>query len=220
MKRLLSSLLLSLLVTSCAPKYKEYFAYTDEGYEKPKVAIVPVLNSSKASLGFDISDEIVFGLRNLICSNDKLFPLTQSDVNAAAALIGDSHYFTPDTSCWKGFLNAHFAIIMEVTQHDIVPFEKGSFGNLYPTNGGHSNQVLALKVRLRIIDVKYNQAKLILDEIIESNHMMPWGFDQAVNKERAFDSPNYANTPFGMAHNRLIWQLSSRIHQVIGDCHY
>jgi hypothetical protein len=220
MKRLISCLLLSLLVTSCAPRYKEYFAYTDEGFEKPKVAILPVLNSSKAVLNSDISDEIIFGLRNSICSMDKLFPLPQSDVNAAAALIGDAHYFTPDVSPWKGFLNAHYAIVMEVSQHKIVPFEKGAFSNLYPTNGGHSNQVLAIKVRLRILDVKYNQAKLVLDEIVESNHMMPWGFDQAVNKECSFDSPYYANTPFGMAHNRLIWQLSSRIHQVIGDCRY
>lgn len=141
-------------------------------------------------------------------------------MNAGAALIGDSAYFTPDLTPWKGFLNAHYAVLMEVTQHEVVPIEKGNFGNICPTNGGHSTQVLAIKVRLKILDVKYNQAKLILDEIIESNHMLPWGFDEGINKQCAFDSAHYANTPFGMAHNRLIWQLSSRIDQVIGDCRY
>lgn len=74
MHRLFSCLMLSFLVASCAPRYKEYFAYTDEGREKPKVALLPVLNTSKASFGNDLSDEIIFGLRNAICSTGKLFP--------------------------------------------------------------------------------------------------------------------------------------------------
>jgi hypothetical protein len=218
MLKLFTCLFSLMALTGCGPKNSEYYAYTDQGVEKSRVAIIPLIESSKTHLNWDLSDEVIFGIRAHICNDGKLFPLAQADVNANAALLGNVDPFGIDLKPWIGFSNSHFVVVMEMLDHKVVPYEKGKYTSLYPTAGAHSNEILEIRVHLRILDVRHNKARLVLDEIVESNHLMPNAHDAIDYESQAWETPNYCNTPVGIAHNRLIWQLSKRIDTVVSDC--
>lgn len=218
MKRLLFTVFTLFLVAGCGPRNTEYYAYTDSGMEKPRVAIVPIIDSTGVKHPWDVSDEIIFGLRRHICNCGKLYPLPQADVNANAALLGNVDYFGTNLTPWNGFSNAHYVVLIELIDHKVDSYEKGKFNSLYPTNGAHCNEVLAMRAHIRIIDIQHNKARLVLDEILESNHLLPWGHDNVDYESNPWDTENYVNTPVGLAHNRLIWHISQRLDIVIGDC--
>jgi hypothetical protein len=217
-QRTLSLCMALLLLVACnKPPQQEYFPYTDTGVLKPRVALASVTDSSGRKLSWDTADEIVHGIHYFLRNQGNVFVLPQAEVYSNMALLGHFDLFGRDLTPWKSFNNADFVVLVDIFESKELPFEPDKFYPLFPTTGNHSGSVLALKARFKMIDLRGPLSKLLVFEVIESNHQLPFGYEAGDCSLIPWGNPEYCNTATGMVHNRLIYQLSQRINTLICD---
>lgn len=210
--------LLALVGCNRAPQQQqEYFPYTDAGVLKPRVAIASVTDTSGRKVSWDVAEEIVHGIRYFLHKDGEIFVVPQAEVYSNMALLGDVDLFGMNLSPWKSFCKADYVVLIDIFESNEVPLEKDKFYPLFPTSGNHSGNVLAMKLRLKVIDVSAPQPKLVLFEVLESNHQLPFGYETVKSGEIPWGHQDYCHTPSGMIHNRLIYQLTERINTVLCD---
>lgn len=216
MLRIIFSCLFALLVAGCGgPRYVDYFPYHDDGTAKPRVALIPTVDASKSQIPWNVSDELTQGLQYNFMQDGDLYLLSAQEMGPGVKKLDDAELFGPDLSFAKHIRDADFVVITELVQHEVLPFEKGKFYPLYAGKGTLCNFVLAMKVRLRIIDVRYEKPAIVLQELFVSNHMVPKAHDDVDYSKMGWGMDGYKQTPYGSSHSRLIRDLSARIEEVV-----
>lgn len=218
-KQALSCCFLFLLLAGCqkhTTQCSNYVAYTDEGTLKPRIALASVTDSSGTNLSWDVSDEIISGINYYMRLDGELNVIPQNDVYAKMALLGDIDPYAANLTPWKSFCNNDdFIVLIDVFKREELPYEKGKFSQIYCDTLNQSGNVLSLKARLKIIDIRAQQPKLVLYEVNDFNYMLPLGYEnQQIAK---WGDPDYNRTYIGKVHDRLICQLTQRINMVIND---
>ncbi len=219
LQRTLSFCMAVLILVGCNKnrQQQEYFPYTDAGVLKPRIAIASVTDSSGKQLPWDVSDEIVHGMRHVLHNEGNVYVLPQAEVYSSMALLGNFDLFGANLFPWKSFCHADYVVLIDLFDRQELPFGKGKFYPIFPTSGNHSGTVLAMKLRFKVIDVRAEKPKLVLFEVMESNHLLPFGYEGIDPKEIPWGHKEYCNSPMGMVNNRLIYQLTDRINTVICD---
>lgn len=213
--RSLLMLMIALVVTSCGPRYVDYFPYLEDGTCKPCVALLPIKDCASGNVAWDLSEEISSIIKYRMRDNGALFLASDKSVEKITSRIGDVNYFGNDLCFTEQFMNCDFIVAMEIIDHSIVPYERGKFSPLYSIASGKCNSVLSIKVRLRIIDVQdEDHPHIALQEIFESNHMIPRESEHLDYSIDPWGSNAYLRTPFGMAHQRLAKDLVDRIESI------
>lgn len=218
-KRVLSLCFTFLVFVGCSKpvQQRENFPYTDAGTLKPRIAIASVSDNSGRHIPWDVAEEIVHGMRYYLNKDGEIYVVPQAEVNSNMALLGDVDLFSTNVTPWRSFCNADFVVLIDIFESQEVPFEKDKFYPLYTTSGNHSGDVLAMKLRFKVIDVSAVQPKVVLFEILESNHLLPFGYEGIKTAGIPWGHQDYCNSPVGMVHNRLIYQLAERINNVLCD---
>lgn len=216
LQRLFLVIMMAFVVTGCGPRYVDYFPYFDDGTCKPCVAILPVRDCAKGNLAWDLSEEITSTVKCRIRDNASLFLLSEKSVDKTLGRIPNADYFSRDLSFAREFVNCEYVVVMEIIEHSILPYERGRFSPLYPSSAGsRCNSVLAIKVRLRIIDIRdEDRPCIVLQEIVESNHMIPREREFYDYSRDQWGSNEYLLSPFGQAHQRLAKDLVNRIENI------
>lgn len=219
LQRIFSFCMALLVLVGCnrTTQQNEYFAYTDAGVLKPRIALASVTDSSGKQLPWDVSDEIIHGMRHVLNKEGNLIVLPQSEVYSNMALLGHVDLFGANLTPWKSFCNADYVVLIDIFERQELPFGKGKFYPIFPTSGNHSGTVLAMKARFKVIDVRADKPKLVLYEVMESNHLLPFGFEEIDAKDIPWGHKEYCHSPMGMVNNRLIYQLTDRVNTVLCD---
>jgi hypothetical protein len=204
---------LSVLFASCEKDSSTSYSTSQTAPFRPAVAIAPVIDHSESGLGWDLSDEITYSVSTRLIQKSKLNVTdpqkTRTQIRKNKAI---SNPFGSDLS-WvkKTFPTDDFVVFMELIEHREQLRESGNTNKTPEALSADLN----LALRLRIVDVRKEQPRIVLQEIIQDSHFIPRQFTRYNFDQAPWNSEEFSITPIGIAHSLLIKQLSSRIDDYI-----
>ncbi|MDB6080749.1 MAG: hypothetical protein JWO53_21 [Chlamydiia bacterium] len=207
-------LLLSLVCAGCKPQYADFFPYHDDGTAKPHVAFIPVINGCSSKLPWNVPQELTNDIRTRLMKDGDLFLVRNEDVKKQLTNLSENELsVSKDLMPFLFFQPAHFVVILELVDFKEVPYKRGAIKPLYVAHIDQDQaQVLVMKLRLRVIDIRGGEPKMIRQEIIESNHMMVKNALSESLKVR--NSAAFASSPVGLAQARLARDVTQKIERI------
>lgn len=172
------------------------------GKQKPIVSILPVLDHTQSFEQISLSEEFTAKLAERVALTN-LYLLTNnfSKKTTDAFSVPLVENIPPKVLSTLG--STEFVVVAELLEERT---EKG------PTPQA---DLLFLTMRLRVLDVREGKPKLVLQELIQQENMITpliIGFDYS---KFHWSMPEYARTPVGMAHQRMIRTAVNHIEKYI-----
>jgi hypothetical protein len=172
---------------------------------KPHVALIPMKDHSQAEIPWNLSHEFTREIRQQFMENGELFLLCEEDIEADMAVIGSVDWSSPNLTFTKHFRGTDFVVILELVEHRVSVCDKSAF--LLP----HFD--LVMKMRIRAIDIRKDDPVIVLQEMICRKYPVQ------LSEGRNFNavSGDYSETPYGIAHRRLINEIVARLESVLWE---
>lgn len=208
MKQLLLAFCLCVTATACGPRYADYYPYHEDGRVKPSVVMLPIQDKSDSGLKWNLSDELNQNMTYRLLDSGNLYVL-QGNVSA------DTDCFSRDLNFAKQGNKADFVVAMELIEHRTEPYERGKITPLYLIHNRECDSVLLMKMRVRIIDTRSQQPVVVLQEIHQSNHMLPRDRDNIDYSSCHWGMDPYNRTPVALGHQKMMDDISARVERVI-----
>lgn len=212
--RFLYLLLLCVGFVGCCPTYVDFFPCHDDGSRKPTIGLLPAIDRSGGSLCWSLADEITGGIRNTLCCDGQVFIPSPEQMQYIVEKMPETDFLGKDLSFARKFAHQDFIAIIEIMEHREIPYQRG-MGPLYPNNCQAFNNVLFIKVRLKIIDLRNQCPRVAFQEIIEGFHKIPCGAEYIDYSTTVLGTKEFALSPYGLAHQRLIQYIAKRVEEVV-----
>lgn len=180
--------------------------------EKPSVAVVPLIDNSEQSLGWNVSEEITYTLCSKLDQKNLLQLALPSQIRAQSKRMKGKHNPFGEDIHWvkEVFAEEEFVVFLELIEHREVPKE----GNR-PAAPAALPAELKVSLRLRIIDNRGNAPQITLQEILQESHFIPRRFNQYNFDQCSWHDEEFSVSPVGIAHSQLIKELKDRIESYI-----
>lgn len=206
MLRILLIIVTTLLTTACSgPRYVDYFPYHDDGTPKPRVALMPIIDSTHSCLDWSLSDEIFEGIRYEFMNSGNFYLMSPREVGPAWNKAIESDYTGSDLSFAAGFKNSDFVIILELIDRSVTPCMTTQL----------ANRTLTTSVRIKVVDIRCDCPRIVLYEVFKSSYMTTPSHGDIDGNGVCWGTPAYGKTCCGLAHQRLVRSLSQRLEEVI-----
>lgn len=207
---------ITLIAVACGgPRYVDYFPYHDDGTPKPKVALMPILDSSDAGLSWDMTEELSQGIYTQLMNSGEFYVPTPREIGPVAAKCGDLDFFASELPCVREFANTDFIVAMEVIEHSVALCDPCSQVKRPLECSMPSNRTLSIRVRIKVIDIRCEKPKIVLYEIFKTCYTLTQSRSGLDCDNICWGAEDYEKTPYGIAHDRLIRNLSARLEEVI-----
>lgn len=204
--RYLSMLLLSCLTIGCTRTGDFMTRYHEDGRAKPIAAIASMIDTSSFEAPWSISEELTSMIVSQIGQNGKIYVLTKEDESFAENPFGQ------DLSWIKReFPNQEFAVFLELVEHNIIPSSKAKKD--LPSQEVSSN--LNMAIRLRVIDVRGQNPKIVLQEIVRDTYFIPKTLIPDDYNTVTWGTSEFPKTPMGIAHAQIVREISTRVSDYI-----
>jgi hypothetical protein len=210
------------ILAGCGPYYVDYFPYHNDGTRKPSVVLLPIIDRSQAGLCWDLKEELTEEFHCRAMSNANLFFVPDETVVKELRQASKERpidYFGPDLSFTKFFCEGDFIVAIELIEHQWIPYLPGKISPLYPIKKGTCDRVLAMKARLKVIDIRDKKPRVVLMEIFNSNHMIARNDERVDYRECCWGSDPYTRTALSITHQRMIRDIVSRLEYVLLPAH-
>lgn len=194
-----------LFLTACGRDYSEEFTkYYEDGRAKPNVVIAPIIDtSSTTDLSWSLSEELLDKVLAKVAIKSTLYVNKDEEINQ---IPSSDNPFGSDLSWIKTEYSPHeFVVFLEIAQHEIVKQKP---------NKMHSPSNLNTAIRMRIVDIRGAQPKIVLQELLKDSYY--------INKNLLIDyseivwgSERYRRTPMHSAHERVAKEITSRLNDYI-----
>lgn len=211
MKRvLLAFTAAAAFLTGCGRTNCDFVRYHDDGRQKPIVAIVPMVDLCDAKVPWDIKKEITQGVIDKLRCSGQLYVIPDQEMPKDAL-----KNLSPQALS-QAFAGNEFVVTMELLSHEEIPYVPHQVYPIYSKNGDVKN-VLALTLRLQVIDLRNNAPHIILQEVVKSNHMILDGecLEDVNYKELSWGTQGYKKTPVGVAHMRLEKDVANQVEDYV-----
>lgn len=219
MLKYVSSLFLMIVAVACGPRYVDYFPYHDNGCPKPRVALMPVIDSSQSGLPWSISEELSQSIYYSLMDSGELYVLTPKEVGPGWQKKDTIDFFGTDTSFTNDFCNADFIVAMELIEHSTAPCDAVDItGRSFP--GCHPiGNVLTLRMRVKILDIRGDKPRVALYEIVKSGYTIKPSCYNVDYSQSGWGTVEFSTTPCAVVHRRMVQNISTRIEQAIRSSH-
>ena len=208
------SLSLALLAVGCQQntKHSEQAMYTQTGKVKPIVALVPLIDNTKTKVSWNLSDELTSAVHYRLMQKDRLYLIDSAKVGSMVKKLKESNNPFDLDIAWvkKVFFENEFVIFMQLLTH-----EEFLIASKESTNDKELPAELSMSVRVRVIDLRQDEPKIVLQEIIQDSHYLPKQFTSANFTQVEWGKDNYGISPLGVAHSQLAKQIASRLEDYI-----
>ncbi len=166
----------------------------------PIVAITPVIDSSGAPFPWDLSQEFTQELFNRLARDEKL----QLTIRANPP---EGRPFGDDLAWMKNhFPGIHFAIFVEISQHEETQDPKTSFVAF---------ENLDLTARIRVVDLRKESPKIVLQEVVEVSETLSKEYASSNIMNVSNDYASFSMTPIGLSHQKVVKELAKRAEEYI-----
>ena len=185
---LMSSL---LLIAGCSgPHYSDFLPYTDEGILKPRVVVLPVEPCGDEALG---SRARYFNeaIRWIALDRNELYLYSKVEV-------AENRYASSQQDLFQKalcFRPADYVVQIEVLEDEVKPSSEVNAKSVIPVAGMKNRSVACVKLRVQVIDIRCQEGKVILYEIVErslvlSSHPCQQYVPTSIYEELAVDAMN------------------------------
>ena len=113
MLRVLFSVLTLLLVSSCGPRYGDFYPCHDDGTVKPRIVLLPITDVSGQC---DMAQELMQDIRYKLMDRGDLYVYPEESVNNQLAKMGNVPCFGLDISFARQFGGADFVVATELVE--------------------------------------------------------------------------------------------------------
>ena len=202
-----------VVAVGCGFRGNDLSSYQEDATPMPRVALLPLRDSSGNLLPWDVAEELFVGLKTGLMDQGGLLFVRETEIAGLDGWSGESDLFAADLSHFEGVTGCDFVVIMELTGHERQPYRRGSFEPLYLCQADQV-EVLVMEVQVRIIDLRGRRPRVVLHELATSNHMVPRGAPSS-DADKRWGRELYPATPMGQAHRRLVSDLCRRLQSVV-----
>jgi hypothetical protein len=205
MLQVVMSVFLALVAMGCGgQRYVDYFPCHDDGTPKPKLALMPILDSTQCSLPWDLTEEIADGIYYELMNSGEIYMVSAKEMGPGWMKRDSIDFFSNDYSYAADFNNTDFIVSMEIIERSIVACDPCTPSNL----------TLTMRIRIKILDVRFCEPKVVLYEVFKTSFS---GIQINGNIENGiyWKDENYSKTLCGRGHQRIICILTKRLEEVI-----
>ncbi len=174
--------------------------FYDDGRARPVVAVSTVIDSTTYDLPWSLSEEFTYLIKNQLANNKNLF-LSSTEVMDENLTNADNPFDINISWMKDRFNNSEFLVFLELLNHNEL--KKANISNL------------EMSMRLRIVDVRGKEPKIVLQECINDNYYIAKGSIKEDYQNTIWGSAEYANSRMGLAHKQLAKEISNRISDYI-----
>jgi hypothetical protein len=203
-----------ILLSGCQSKHNvQAMKYHDDGRAKPIVTIVPVLDSSSYEIPWSLSNELTTIIKDNLGKQGGIY--IRNDQNTH--LSNENAPFNTNIS-WvkKSFKPSEFVVFLELMQHEDVPISTMVKDPSKISEAYQAAVNLNMSMRIRIIDIRDDNPKIVLQEIIKDNYYLPNSIIERVNYNTTqWGSEEYKTSPMGIAHSQFSKHIIERINDYI-----
>ncbi|HUD02005.1 MAG TPA: CT253 family lipoprotein [Rhabdochlamydiaceae bacterium] len=176
---------------------------------RPIVGMVPIIDRSERDLNWNVSHELSQAIRKRFVETNQLYMVSAEPIATMAEKAFSAHdpFDTDTTWIRKSFPQNEFVVFMELLEHDEIP--------LVSKNPQDPPAELALSVRVRVVDLREKNPKVILQETIEQSYHIPRQFTKANFNQVPWGDEAFDVSPLGLAHDQLCKEIAGRIEDYI-----
>ena len=199
-------------LVGCAHYSNEPYSNLEVNKKKPVVAIVPILDKANHELPWNVGNEILHGVTSQFKERRTLSVLPEKVVLQAFPEVSTIDYFTKELAFFEAFrnLDVDYVVLAELFEHERVPYIRGKIQPIFKANGKVDN-VIKMKLRIKVVNLKESSPKVVHFEIVESNHMIQRHEDYLDYSKINWKNEHYLTTGVGISHDRLIKEVRQRI---------
>lgn len=215
----LSALLFFMAVGCGGPRYIDYFPYHDDGTVKPKVALMPILDSSNNQLPWNIAEEIWEGIYAELMDSGEFYVVSPEEIGPCSAQRKPIDFFSNQEPFFSNaFNNTDFIVGMEITERSIEVCDPCTLAVKHSLDSHPSNLKMTVRLRIKILDIRFCEPKIILYEVFSTCYTATQSqvyldLDEAI----CWKDEAYSKSYCGIGHRRLIRELTKRLEEVIGS---
>jgi hypothetical protein len=219
MKKIISKVIAILIccvsVTSCGRSCSDTCLYEKTGQIKPTVAVMPCLvKNNEVEIGWDLSEELTQELRRRVFESPKIYLERGNEtVQLAKALSTPNPKLIPSAPL-KDLDYADYVLVTEVVEQRQTPYGFPSLSE----QKGHLEElgaILALKLRVRVVDCRNGEPHVILQELMETSQVVAKPYLQTDYQRVKWGSEPFMHTPLGMAHSKILREVVAHVENYI-----
>jgi hypothetical protein len=203
--RCVSLFLLAIGAMSCnRSQSDEMSRFHEDGRAKPTVAIATMLDTTSFDASWSLSEELTNGIMGQIASTGAVYVHSQEESPFTENPFGS------DLSWMKReFQGEEFVAFLELVEHEFAPVRtKGSSPQEASSN-------LNMAVRVRVVDLRYEPPKIVLQEMIRDSYFVPKTLIPTDYSVDVWGTESYRKSPMGVAHAGFIQEIAGRIADYI-----
>lgn len=180
---------------------------------RPIVSIVPVIDNTKNNYVWDLSDELSSALYSRLFQQDKFFVVESAQVREKIKKIKKEQNPFGTDFAWvkKTFQGDEFVVFLELVEHEEVVKQDRK----RPSDPKDFPADLNMSMRVRVFDIRGNEPKVILQELIHDSHFIPRQFTHLNFDQVAWGDESFAISPVGLAHAEFTKEIASRLEDYI-----
>lgn len=209
---------LSLVTIGCGPRYVDYFPCHDDGTVKPAVAILPIKVTCDTHVKWDITRELSQAMDYSLKDHGQLYVLSKEEMGTGLLENKKIDFFNDDLFLAKQAKGADFIILQELIEHDTKSSSSESVTKLGRPLASFQ-QVLAIRMRVKILDIRSGTPCILLQEIFSSEFLVPTDAEESGFEGKDVGSIAFWRTPIGRAYQDFVASLVDRYELVIGGAY-
>jgi len=201
-------------ISACgSPQYSDFFPYHNDGTPKPSVALLPVFDKTKTVAMNNVSQDLSQKIRLELMHHSKLYIPTAAQLKQQQLSCSqDDLLNSKDLMPFLHFQPEHFVVVLELVEFEQKPYKKNAVNLIYPPHVRRDEaSMLSMKMRLKIVDIRGQEPKLIRQEIIPTNYVLATGeFEDSLEKE---GTDAFQITPVGKGIQRFVQNVVEKIEK-------
>lgn len=214
MLNILLSIFVACVVTGCSgPRFIDYFPYNDNGIPKPRIALMPVI-STQPGLPRHFTEELTKSINYELMDHGKVFALSKNEIGPAWNRKAELDFFGKDLSFAKQFCHTDFVVALELIEHSWYPCEEVSSTCNRSCTPHSINQVLTIKMRVRVIDTRYKNPRIVHYEILKCCKPMSAPYKHIGFRQTNWTSQVLSMAPSTTEYQQLIHDVVKRLEEV------
>lgn len=207
--------ILASICASCAPNCRDTTLYHSDGRQKAIVAVLPVINHAiDADLSWDLSRELTDEIRKRVYDSTKIYLLRDHGSREVAEKLNTPNPAAIPLEEAKNLGAAEFVVVTELIEQKESPYGLRLASEDHPLKG-EIGSVLNVSMRVRVIDVRTCEPKVILQEVMKNKHVIARAYMSNDYSKTPWGTEAFQRTPLGLAHSKIVRELISRVENYI-----
>lgn len=209
------------LLTSCSNKSSniQSFRYFENARQKPVVALVPlVVKDRNEKISWDLSTEFTAEIQKRIINRSEIYlnPVRLSEPLKDKLQKQDLVTLKKEDLKELKAQN-QFAIFMELMEHKELTYQEMQGEVDDELNFGDEDvpKYLVVKVRLRVYDLREDQPKVLLQEILTQKHIIPYVERQLDYHKVVWGGDSYKASLYGRVHAKVEKEIVQHVENYI-----